>query len=151
MLRVEANANSKYENGERREIMIVEEFEIHDDWNNFFKRYDFDRNDKKYFSLMAKFAEQERQDEKFDYMVYFTDGELLGSISDVKGQNFSFDDYATKEKHKAPEYDCCDGGNIQFKFKDITMSPKDVLSRLKEIANSSKYLRKIAGKDKYLC
>jgi len=131
--------------------VLIEEYEIHDDWNNFFERYDYNRDNKKYFSLMAKFTEQERQDKKFDYLVYFTDGELLGSISDVQGQNFSFDNYAIKEKHKADEYDCCDDGNIQFKFKDIKMSPKDVLSRLKEIANSSKYLRKIAGKKKYLC
>ena len=131
--------------------MIIEEYKIHDDWNNFFERYDFDHGNKKYFSLMAKFTEQERQDEKFDYMVYFTDGELLGSISDAQGQNFYFDDYAKKEKHKAHEYNCCDDGNIQFKFEDITMSPKDVLSRLKEIANNSSYLRKIAGKKKYVC
>jgi len=131
--------------------MKIEQYEIHDDWDNFFERHDYNRNDKKYFSLMAKFTEKESQDEKFDYMVYFTDGELLGSISDAQGQNFYFDDYENKEKYRASEYDCCDGGNLQFKFEDVKMSPKDVLLRLKEIANSSKYLGKVAGKKKYLC
>ncbi|MCL2570440.1 MAG: hypothetical protein FWE16_04525 [Firmicutes bacterium] len=131
--------------------MKIEQYEIHDDWNNFFDRRDYDFNNKKYFSLTAKFTVEERQDKKFDYMVYFTDGELLGSISDLHGQNFHFDDYEDKEKNRALEYDCCDGGNLQFKFKDITMSPKAVLFRLKEIANNSGYLTKIAGKKKYLC
>jgi hypothetical protein len=132
-------------------MMVLEGYEIHDDWEIFYTKDDLNSKFKLGYCITYNFLQSESEDERFIYSILLMGfqidktTELYGVIADIKEQNIFFDDYEDKEENLASEYDYAEDGELFFRF-DTTLSPKQVLARLKEIANGSKYLTQIAGK-----